>query len=70
MFSKFDRFSEVPVLALSRVVDTCSTSTGVHHQKSIGRNRFGLRFGGDERNVLKNTRESSATAVYTLIFVT
>jgi len=43
---------------------------GVYDQQSIGRNRFGLRFGGDERNVLKNTRESSATAVYTLIFVT
>ena len=28
MSSKCDRFSEVPVLALSGVVDTCSISTG------------------------------------------
>ena len=28
MFSKCDLFSEVPVLAISGVVDTCSTSSG------------------------------------------
>ena len=28
MSSKCDRFSEVPVLAISGVVDTCSISTG------------------------------------------
>ena len=43
MSSKCDGFSEVPVLAISGVVDTCSISTG--DGCTEGRNRFGNSFG-------------------------
>ena len=43
MFSKCDLFSEVPVLAISGVVDTYSISTGDGWTE--GTNRFGNSFG-------------------------
>jgi hypothetical protein len=46
MFSKCDLFSEVPVLAVSGVVDTCSISTGDGWIRIGKRIRGNIRGGG------------------------